>query len=76
MIFSAWIQWCAEQLTELRETLPFTTLLKDMIKDTDEQPGEARHRRGLGGPYTWELSCGAGMHHSLCVDVFTHLKAL
>ena len=29
---------------------------KDMIKDTDEQPDEARHRRGLGGSYAQELS--------------------
>jgi len=27
-----------EQLPELRETLMFTSLLKDMIKDTDEEP--------------------------------------
>ena len=45
-----------KQLTELRKTHPFTSLLKDMIKDTDEQPDEARHRRGLGGSYAQELS--------------------
>ena len=33
-----------EQLTELREILTFTSLLKDMIKDTDEQPDEEIHR--------------------------------
>lgn len=27
-----------EQLTELRTALTFTSLLKDMIKDADEQP--------------------------------------
>ena len=29
-----------EQLTELKETVTFTSLLKDMIKDTDEQSDE------------------------------------
>ena len=29
-----------EQLPELRETLMFTSLLKDMITDTDEEPDE------------------------------------
>lgn len=29
-----------EQLMELRETLTFTRLLKDMIKDTDEKSDE------------------------------------
>lgn len=29
-----------EQLTELKETVTFTSLLKDMIKDTDEEPNE------------------------------------
>ena len=27
-----------ERLTELRETLTFTSLLKDMMKDINEQP--------------------------------------
>lgn len=29
-----------EQLTELKETVTFTSLLEDMIKDTDEEPNE------------------------------------
>lgn len=29
-----------EQFTELRETIMFTILLKDMIKEMDEQPDE------------------------------------
>lgn len=33
-----------EWLTELRETLKFTSLLKDMIKGTDEQPDKDIHR--------------------------------
>ena len=33
-----------EGLTELRETLKFTSLSKDTINDTDEQPGEVIHR--------------------------------
>lgn len=37
-----------EQLTELRETRPFTSLLKDMIKDTDEQPDEVIYRKTSG----------------------------
>lgn len=31
-----------EQLTELREMLTFTSFLKDKIKDTIQQPDEAR----------------------------------
>lgn len=31
-----------EQLTELRGILTFTRVVKDMRKDTDEQPDEAR----------------------------------
>ena len=27
-----------EQLTELKERVTFTSLLKDMVKDTDEEP--------------------------------------
>ena len=27
-----------EQLTELKETVTFTSLLKDVVKDTDEEP--------------------------------------
>ena len=33
-----------EQLTELRETLTFTSLLRDTIKDADEQTDEEVHR--------------------------------
>ena len=32
-----------EQLTELKEILTFTSFLKDMIKDTDEQSDEDIH---------------------------------
>ena len=38
-----------EQLPELRETLMFTSLLKDMITDTDEEPDEGCVGWGLGG---------------------------
>lgn len=31
-----------EQLTEIKETLMFTKLVKDVRKDTDKQPDEAR----------------------------------
>ena len=34
----------AGNLTELRETLMFTSLLKGMIKDMNEQPDEEIHR--------------------------------
>ena len=33
-----------EWLTELRETLMFSSLLKDVIKDTDEQLDEGVHK--------------------------------
>ena len=33
-----------EQLTELKETVTFTSLLKGMIKDTDKQPDEAIYK--------------------------------
>ena len=33
-----------EHLTELRETLMFTSFSKDLIKYTDEQPDEKMHR--------------------------------
>ena len=33
-----------EQLTELRETLMLSSLIRDIIKDTDEQPDEDIHR--------------------------------
>lgn len=37
-----------EQLTEIKETLMFTSLLKDMIKDTGEEPDEEIHRARSG----------------------------
>ena len=37
-----------EQLTELRETLTFPSLLKAMIKDADKQPDEEIHRARPG----------------------------
>ena len=46
-----------EQLTELRETLMFTSLLKGMIKDTDEHPG--------GRDVQGNKACGKGHGASL-----------
>ena len=37
-----------EQLTELRETLTFTSLLRDVIKYTDEQPDKEIHKARSG----------------------------
>ena len=62
--FDSLLEWLAER----RETLIFTSLLKTMIKDTDEQPDEI-HGGGLGrsraqgllSPWTWGVSpshCG------------------
>lgn len=50
-------------LIELRETLNFTRLLKDMLKDTDEQPDEETHRErsvrvlSSGASIPVELGC-------------------
>ena len=61
-----------ESLTELREILT-TTLLKDMIQDTDEHPDEEIHRqRSWEGPECRSVCpCGVGVCHSPSVDVFT-----
>lgn len=43
----------------------FSGLLKDMIKDTDEQPDEEMHRLRSEGVLTQEVCpCGVGRHHS------------
>lgn len=61
-----------EQLTELKETLRLTNLLKNMIKDTNEQPDKVIHRLNSGRvqvqepPTLW--SCG--------VSGFAHLESL
>ena len=53
-----------EWLTELGETLKFTSLLKGMIKDTDEQPDEAMHRARCGRvPSAGSCPHGVGVHH-------------
>ena len=53
----------------------FTNLLKDMIKDTDEQPDEQIHRQGVGVQelLSW-WSWGASSFWY--VDVFINLEAL
>ena len=62
MILLPGLDHLLEQLTELRKTLIFTNVLKDLIKETDE-PSE---RQGLGGPQVQELlPCGVGVHHHL-----------
>lgn len=44
-----------EWLTELRKTLMFTSLLKNMIKDTDESSDEETLRESLGSSQVQEL---------------------
>lgn len=40
-----------EQLTELKERVTFTSLLKDMVKDTDEEPdGDIRTAKPGSAP--------------------------
>lgn len=46
-----------EQIPELRETLAVTSLSKNMIRDTDEQPDEGVCREFLEGRY------GVGVYH-------------
>ena len=67
-----------EQLTELREILTFTSLSKDMIKDTDEQPDEALHRVRCGRGPERRSFCplGVGMPHLPGMNVFANLDAL
>ena len=50
-----------EWLTELRETLNVTSLLKDMIKDTDEQPDEEIHTVRSGRVLSIGASIPIGM---------------
>ena len=53
-----------KKLTELRETSTFISLLKDMIKDTDEQSAEETHKvrservlsTGISSPWSWGTS--------------------
>ena len=45
-----------EQLAELRETLISATLLKNMIKDTEEQPDEEFHWARSGRVLSTEAS--------------------
>ena len=52
-----------EQLKELRETLMFSSLLKDVIKDTDEQLDEGIHKVRSGSV----LSAGASVSSRLGV---------
>lgn len=67
-----------EQFTEFRETLAYVSqFIKDMVRDTDEQPGEEMHRVRVGGSRVQQLgSCGVGMCLPPGVDVFTYLEAL
>lgn len=41
---SSCLIYLLEQLTKLRETCTFTSLLKDMIKDVNQQPDEETHK--------------------------------
>ena len=65
-------------LTELRETLMFMSLLKDMIKDTNEYPDEEIHKArsgripSTGASVPVELGCVTLPVH----NVFTNLEAL
>ena len=61
------VNWL-EQLTEFRETITFTSLLKDIIKDTDEQQDKEIHmaRSGCG---VMELGC----NHPPYVDALINL---
>ena len=43
-----WFDYLLEQLTELKEIHTFTSLLKDVIKDTHEQPDEDIHKDKVG----------------------------
>ena len=62
-----------ERLTEIRETFMFTSLLKDMIKDTDEQPdGEKQRVRSgkvlsTGASVPIELRCITPRPYCGCV---------
>ena len=65
--------------TELRETLTFTSyIIKDMIKDTDEQPDEELQRARSRGSqvwehlYLWSWDAPPSQH----MDVFTNPEAL
>ena len=65
-----------QRLTELRETLLlFTRLLKNMIKDIDEQPDKkiTKVRLWEGPEHRCFCPCGVGVHHFPSVDVFTNL---
>lgn len=66
-----------EQLTELRETLMFPSLLKNMIQDTDEQPDEAMYGvKSEKAPSAGDLSPWSWLCHPPSVDVFANLEAL
>lgn len=54
-----------------KHLLLFTSLLKDMVKDTDEQPDEGFHRAGSGRVPSTSASVP-----SWYVDVFTNLETL
>lgn len=55
----------------------FTSLLKNMIKDTDEQSDEEIRRASLGVPKCRSFyPPGLGASHSPSMRLFTSLKAL
>lgn len=67
-----------EQITELRKTLvTFTSLLKDMIKDTDRQPDKEIHRvksgRALNARDSIPVELGSV---TLLVNLFTNPEGL
>lgn len=62
------------QLTELKETPMFTSLLKIMIKHTDEELHRVRSGRVPSSGASVPLDLG--VYHPCCVDVVTKLEAL
>lgn len=63
-----------EQLPELRETLTFTSLLKDGRKDTSQQADEEMHRARSGEGQ--ECSRPLQVRHSPHISMFTSPEAL
>lgn len=70
------ICWSGSQSTE-GQSPTLTSLVKDVIQDTEEQPDEETHRRAPGGSQAQELlSRGAEAHDCLTVDAFTPRSSL
>lgn len=67
-----------EQLIELRETLMFTSLLKNVIKDTDEQPHAATYVARSGRVLSTRLSVPLELGHIVPLhrDTFSNFESL